>query len=543
MKKIFTSLTLIMFALCTQAQYLPNYGFDSWKTACGSTEAFGTGIMSSPKTGEMRKRPGVEPSEWNGSSINQKVITTAEMKLVFNEDNSVKMQNIFVGAGSLGSVAPGFITLGTPWVYAETSVSNCDGGTYGGVSFTNKPDAITGRFKRTDSNDENSYIIAYLWNGTYTSKVGKKGSPTQNRDNVERAIFEKVETSAKGTLIAKCNYGFNTTNGDWQTITVPIEYVNDATPTMMNVVISGGNYWDRGSLIENTTLYADDIQFVYYSELTSLMYNNNDLIGKFTTDANDSRYHYLTLDEAYDESKLGTYTMKSRFSTEDCYFDSETNELIITVMGNDYDETARPDNFNVYTIKFAGHKVSPTIGYASLYLGYNAVIPEGVKAYIVTSTNSTHAIFQEITGVIPANTGVIIEAANGDYNFEQAPATAALADVTGNLLEGTTRGGLVWEEAYILSIKNGTVGLYMVNMGEEAGSAWDCKANKAYLPVSAVANKTIAFYGFDFDGTTGIEDAIEAPVVEGIYDLMGRKLNEITKPGIYIVNGKKVLVK
>ena len=44
---------------------------------------------------------------------------------------------------------------------------------------------------------------------------------------------------------------------------------------------------------------------------------------------------------------------------------------------------------------------------------------------------------------------------------------------------------------------------------------------------------------------TGIEEVEEEvnPVFEGIYDLQGRKLNEVTKTGIYIVNGKKVFIK
>lgn len=45
--------------------------------------------------------------------------------------------------------------------------------------------------------------------------------------------------------------------------------------------------------------------------------------------------------------------------------------------------------------------------------------------------------------------------------------------------------------------------------------------------------------------TTGIDSVVEetTTVVEGIYDLMGRKYDAITAPGIYIVNGKTVLVK
>ena len=47
---------------------------------------------------------------------------------------------------------------------------------------------------------------------------------------------------------------------------------------------------------------------------------------------------------------------------------------------------------------------------------------------------------------------------------------------------------------------------------------------------------------------TGVEEVFdevktESGEVKGIYDLRGRKLSEITAPGIYIIDGKKVLVK
>jgi hypothetical protein len=51
-------------------------------------------------------------------------------------------------------------------------------------------------------------------------------------------------------------------------------------------------------------------------------------------------------------------------------------------------------------------------------------------------------------------------------------------------------------------------------------------------------------YSFRFKNTTGIDEVEgENGEVKAIYDLQGRKLNEITKPGFYIVDGKKVLVK
>ena len=342
MRKISTLLLLIA-AVTVQAQYLPNSSFDSWKSACGSTEAFGTGSASSPKTGEMRQRPGVEPTDWNGSSINQKVMLEKKQQLVFNESNAVKLQNIWVGAMGIGSVAPGFITLGTPWVYASSTLNDCDGGTYGGVQFTNKPDAITGRFKRDDSNtSENSHIIVYLWNGKFVSYVGNKNNPNQSRENVDRAILGMQSATSQGTLVAKCDYTFTSTNGGWITVTAPIEYLSNAAPEMMNVVIAGGDYWNRGNMKENTTLFVDDVQFVYYSELASLVYDGTNYFvsGK-------SAY---TINGEYNENKLAV-TSNGKGATIEKSYDASTKVLTIKVKGNDY--AANSSNVHTYTIEFA----------------------------------------------------------------------------------------------------------------------------------------------------------------------------------------------
>ena len=340
------TLFIVAAAFTARSQHLPNGSFDSWKTSCGSTEAFGTGGMTSPKTGEMRQRPGVEPNDWNGSSINQKVMMTKTQELVFNEEGAVKLQNVYVGVGSLGSVAPGYITLGTPWVYAVSTINECDGGTYGGVSFFNKPDAITGRFKREDSTGENSHIIVYMWKGTYASNVGSKSSPSQSRDNVDRAILGAVNATSSGTLVAKCDYTFTSTGEDWQTITVPLEYTGDETPEKMNVVISGGDYWTRANMQDGTTLFVDDVQFVYYSELASLYYDGVSHFLKGKTS--------YTIDADYDESKLSV-TSNGKGATIEKSFDESSKLLTITIKGNDY--AANSNSFHTYTIQFKNDEV------------------------------------------------------------------------------------------------------------------------------------------------------------------------------------------
>ncbi len=283
--KLLTSagaLILLTVSLNANAQHLPNFGFNDWKGTCGSSEAFGT---SNP---EFRQRPGDEPTGWNGSSVNQKVGLEKQETLVFNEDNTVKLSNIYVGVNlgimKIGSTAPGYITFGTPWVYAVTKVAECDGGTYGGLAFDGyKPEKLRLKVKRSDSNDEDSYVIAYLWNGTFKSKVGKLNAPTDERENCDRAIlgYAPDEVTGDGILVASLESTFRqTANSDWEQLEIPftyfdtnndpvetfdqIDYTQNVTPpAMINVIICSGNYKDRSKLVEGTTLWVDDVELVY----------------------------------------------------------------------------------------------------------------------------------------------------------------------------------------------------------------------------------------------------------------------------------------
>lgn len=53
----------------------------------------------------------------------------------------------------------------------------------------------------------------------------------------------------------------------------------------------------------------------------------------------------------------------------------------------------------------------------------------------------------------------------------------------------------------------------------------------------------VNFYGTSFDPTGISEIKAEQSTDKTIYDLMGRKLERVAKPGIYIVGGKKMILK
>ncbi len=176
-------------------------------------------------------------------------------------------------------------------------------------------------------------------------------------------------------------------------------------------------------------------------------------------------------------------------------------------------------------------------GWATLFLGFNARIPSTVEAYTVKTVNDGWVTLTQVTGVLPSNQGVIVKALAGDYKLYYE--TTATADVTGNLLDGSLYNKDIDEEAYVLSAPDGVVGLYKAEMTD---GTWLNNAYKAYLPASAVPNKTAAFYGFEWNGTTGVEGVVAEGAQDGaIYDITGRRVKAITAPGIYIVNGKKVV--
>lgn len=364
MRKILLTALLAAGGLTASAQYLPNGDFEQWKTTCGKSDQTSINKYLDTAPFGLATRPGVEPQDWNGSNVNQTVFgyNASSDALVTRQkegDNSyVRLVCTKVGAKigqGLGAIeikaeAPAFINFGTPWVYAVSSKNKCDGGVYGGMPFSYKPDAIKGRYKRTPAaTKEKARIIAYLWSGTFKSSI-PSGKSTRMQDDVDRAIMGRVNgVTGDGKLVASCDYGFETTkNNDWEEIIVPINYKRtDVVPTKMNVIISSDDYWTRGNMVENSTLEVDNVQFVYYHALKNVTYNGKPIEVK----ENESQFYIpISPDETFDLKKLKYDKVGVGATVEAPVYDAAKNTVTITVKGNDFEKNNKSVTTYVFTI-------------------------------------------------------------------------------------------------------------------------------------------------------------------------------------------------
>ena len=219
------------------------------------------------------------------------------------------------------------------------------------MSFSYKPDAIKGRYKRTPATKaEKARIIAYLWSGTFKSSIPSGNSKERTQDDVDRAIMGRVSgVTGDGKLVASCDYGFETTkNNDWEEIIVPINYKRtDVVPTKMNVIISSDDYWNRGNMVENSTLEVDDVQFVYYHALKNVTYNGKPIEVK----ENESQFYIpISPDETFDLNKLKYDKVGVGATVEAPVYDAAKNTVTITVKGNDFEKNNKSVTTYVFTI-------------------------------------------------------------------------------------------------------------------------------------------------------------------------------------------------
>ena len=187
------------------------------------------------------------------------------------------------------------------------------------------------------------------------------------------------------------------------------------------------------------------------------------------------------------------------------------------------------------------------VALATFSAPFATVLPEGVTAYSVTqdAENNTMLNVEALTGqALPANTGFILAGTEG-ANVTMVPATdETLVNATGTLLQHSAGAAKALNQDggfdFILGAKEEHVAFYRVNDADNV-----LPMNRAYLHLDenpfSLGTLHMNFGGNTTTAIQGVQNGqqLQAP----IYDLSGRRVQQLQKGGIYIQGGKKFIVK
>ena len=189
-------------------------------------------------------------------------------------------------------------------------------------------------------------------------------------------------------------------------------------------------------------------------------------------------------------------------------------------------------------------------GYATYYSDKAFVVPAGMEATTVTAANSNGTLAMaweyQAGNVVPAGTAVLLRGAADSYPTYQLSGYPVAAP-KGNLLRGSVKDAMTVGGAKYYKLTYATIdGVRTLGFfwGAEDGAAFTNAAGKAYLALPAAA----AAKGYRLDGgdVTGIGQIAADAQGEGqVYSISGVRMDGSKRlpAGIYVINGRKVIVK
>ena len=319
-------------------------------------------------------------------------------------------------------------------------------------------------------------------------------------------------------------------------------------------------------------IYSDPGSIFYLDHIDGVSYN---VVGQGTS-LHDIINYYIYISPVGSYYKIYQEQKGQRVTLSDLD-DVEEDESYVATTGGKTTWYITPLNT---TDNYIGVKPTISVGdkhYAAVFAGYPYTLGAGMKAYYINKVieNEGVVIIKELTGTIPAKTPVLIECSSTDISKNQiTPVLNSDAVPSDNLAMGVYFClGDRWSAHYNstkfdpstmrvlslntygnLAVSTSTQNLKTV-MIEPRGAdgkhltVTAIPANSWYIPVSSSAPSELKLVTAE-QYATGIKDITVKPAsLYNVYTLEGVQIKKNAAsisdlhPGIYIINGKKVVIK
>lgn len=372
-----------------------------------------------------------------------------------------------------------------------------------------------------------------------------------------------AESFASAAEVYAFNTSYHVTNG------VLTDGVRDVTGVIRNAAVADATDW-------NATTYTMPTKYPSAPDNVVLDAYNYDMdayqiiyglpAGTYKVTANSrgsaaggNSWVYVNTEpwKAGDLAKANTNTVGDGESagTLGYGFSTQTATFTITEKTNirlgfyadlaETDKWASCDDWHLYRVESVSGTITDA-GWSTFASPYNLDLSsvENGTAYYASAASGSKVTLTSTTATVPAGEGIMIKGTAGETFTIDVAASGTAID--GNLLKGqTTTGNVAASTAgtyhYVFGFNTADPSIYgFYNLA----SATSVPAGKAYLEttteLTAGARISIVFE----DETTGISltENSELRTENAVYDLQGRRVAQPQK-GLYIVNGKKVVIK
>lgn len=376
----------------------------------------------------------------------------------------------------------------------------------------------------------NSGDVTYL--KLYKSIVFSSSTDLEKEENAANdAIFALANAtgySAETGILQDGGWTFATPVdlSDWDYLIITTEETQRTDNTYIRIEDNDGKY------VEKNGYAPGDQPEMYFS-----VWNNHN-VACISMD-------YLRKEKGLDISKIKSLAF------------SGIGLKISSVYLTDYENTKLGPTRGRYSLYVNGDEVrtytESTVGrFGTICLPYVASCA-GAEIYSIASTDGSSISLTKVNGLLEAGKPYFYKASDAtgkkdedvhNVNFFRADLAKydAASAGTNNGLVGTFSEITLTPNDNYYVLSNNT--LYKVDAGATGDKAVKIGANKAYVDISQIVNKSRGAVFLDFDEPTGVNEVRgqKKDVRSDFFNLAGQRVAQPTK-GLYIVNGKKVIIK